>query len=145
MPLVNKDRPSKIILFSDVGLHVPSYGLIVRKDALDKKADALKKFVEVQQRSWEYIFSGHEQEAIDDIVAQRSGQRIDPVILLAQLKADMPYFVTPAIKGKPVGFQAESDWQSTIDTMQAVGIIKTPIKPADVYTNRFISDRYVIK
>ena len=144
LPLVAKERPAKMIFFSDVGLHVPSYGLIVRKDAIDKSADALGKLVQVQQRSWAYIFAGHEQEAIDAIVAQRPGQRIDPAILLAQLKADMPLFMTPATKGKPMGTQSDSDWQSTINAMQAIGLVKSPIKPADVFTNRFITDKYIL-
>jgi NitT/TauT family transport system substrate-binding protein len=144
LPLVNKERPAKMIFFSDVGLHVPSYGLIVRKDALEKSADALGRFVQVQQRSWAYIFAGHEQEAIDAIMAQRSGQRLDPAILLAQLKADMPLFTTPETKGKPLGTQSDSDWESTINTMQEIGLVKSPIKPADIFTNRLISDKYVL-
>ncbi len=145
LPVVNKAKPSKIILFSQYGLHIPGYGLLVRKDALEPKAAALRKFVEVQQRTWAYIFAGHEKEAVDAILAQRAGQRLDPEVLMGQLKADMPYFLTPAVKGKPLGTQAESDWQSTLASMQAVGVLKSPVKPADVYTNQFISDKYVLK
>jgi NitT/TauT family transport system substrate-binding protein len=145
LPLVSKDRPSKMILFSSVGLRVPSFGLIVRKDSLDKKAEALKKFVQVEQRAWIYIVAGHEQEAIDAIVAQRSGQRLDPAVLLAQLKAEMPYFTTAATKGKPTGYQAVSDWQSTIKTMQGAGVLKSSLDPSNMFTNRFISDQFVLK
>lgn len=141
MPLVQKGRPSSMLLFSAYGLHVPSYGLIVRKSAIDKKGDAFRKFVEVQQRTWTYILAGHEKEAVDAILAQRAGQRLDPNILLAQLKADEPYFTTPATKGKPFGMQAQSDWQSTLDAMRSAGILKAPVKPADVFTNQFISKR----
>jgi NitT/TauT family transport system substrate-binding protein len=130
-----------MLLFSAYGLHVPSYGLIVRKSAIDKKGDAFRKFVKVQQHTWTYILAGHEKEAVDAILAQRAGQRLDPAILLAQLKADEPYFMTPATKGKPFGTQAQSDWQSTLDAMQSAGILKAPIKPADVFTNQFISNR----
>src|SRR5436309_2706695 len=95
-PQVDVARPSRPIFFSDVGLLIPGYGLIVRKDTIDAKSDILKRFVEVQQKTWVYIFAGHEQEAIDAILAQRPGLRLDGAIMLAQLNDFMPLFETPA-------------------------------------------------
>jgi len=140
-PQVDNVRPSRPILFSDVGLLIPGYGLLVRKDAVEAKADILRRFVEVQQRTWVHIFAGHEQEAIDAIIAQRPGMRLDPGIMLAQLKGFMPLFETPATKGKPMGWQAETDWQNTIRLMHEVGMAKQQLSPADMYTNKFISDQ----
>jgi NitT/TauT family transport system substrate-binding protein len=138
-PQVDSSRPSHPIFYSDVGLLIPGYGLIVRKEVLDSKSDILKRFVEVQQKTWVYIFSGHEQEAIDAILVQRPGMRLDGKILLAQLKGFMPLFDTPATKGKPMGWQAETDWQNTLRVMREVGMAKTAMNPSDMYTNKFIS------
>jgi NitT/TauT family transport system substrate-binding protein len=139
-PQVDSSRPSHPIFYSDVGLLIPGYGLIVRKDAVDAKSDILKRFVEVQQKTWVYIFAGHEQEAVDAILAQRPGMRLDGIIMLAQLKGFMPLFDTPATKGKPMGWQAEADWQNTLRIMRDVGMAKEGMKPSDMYTNKFISD-----
>jgi NitT/TauT family transport system substrate-binding protein len=139
-PQVDNTRPSRPIFFSDVGLLIPGYGLIVRKDAVDAKSDILKRFVEVQQKTWVYIFAGHEQEAIDAILAQRPGMRLDGAIMLAQLKGFMPLFDTPATKGKPMGWQAETDWQNTLRLMREVGMTKQAMNVADMYTNKFISE-----
>jgi NitT/TauT family transport system substrate-binding protein len=140
-PQVDNVRPSRPILFSDVGLRIPGYGLLVRKDAVEAKADILRRFVEVQQKTLVHIFAGHEQEAIDAIMAQRPGMRLDPGIMLAQLKGFMPLFETPATKGKPMGWQAETDWQNTIRLMHEVGMAKQPLSSTDMYTNKFISDQ----
>jgi len=142
-PLVAKDRPSRSILFTDVGLQVPSYGLVVRKDELGTKADMIGKFVETQQKIWVYIFAGHQQEGVDAIMAQRAGLRLDPIVLAAQLKGYMALFDTAATKGKPTGWQAESDWQKTLEVMRSVGMVKPEIKPADIFTNQFIANGYV--
>jgi NitT/TauT family transport system substrate-binding protein len=138
-PQVDTLRPSRPIFFSDVGLLIPGYGLIVRKDAVDAKSDILRRFVEVQQKTWVHIFAGHEQEAVDAILAQRPGMRLDGAIMLAQLKGFMPLFDTPASKGKPMGWQAESDWQNTLRVMREVGMAKEAMNVADMYTNKFIS------
>jgi NitT/TauT family transport system substrate-binding protein len=140
-PQVDSIRPSHPIFFSDVGLLIPGYGLIVRKDAVSQKSDILKRFVEVQQKTWVYIFAGHQQEGIDAILAERPGMRLDGNMMLAQLKGFMPLFETPATKGKPMGWQAESDWQNTVRIMQEVGMAKQAINPAELYTNAFISDQ----
>jgi NitT/TauT family transport system substrate-binding protein len=140
-PQVDSSRPSHPIFYSDVGLLIPGYGLIVRKEAVDAKLDVLKRFVEVQQKTWVYIFAGHEQEAVDAILAQRPGMRLDGNIMLAQLKGFMPLFDTPATKGKSMGWQAESDWQNTLRVMREVGMAKEDIKPSGMYTNKFISDQ----
>jgi NitT/TauT family transport system substrate-binding protein len=140
-PQVDVARPSRPIFFSDVGLLIPGYGLIVRKDTLDAKSDLLKRFVEVQQRTWAYIFAGHEQEGIDAILAQRPGMRLDGAIMRAQLMGFMPLFETPATKGKPVGWQAETDWENTLRVMREVSMAKADMRPADMYTNKFISEQ----
>ena len=142
-PQVDTARPSRPIFYSDVGLLIPGYGLIVRKDAIEGRADILRRFVEVQQKTWVHIFAGHEQEGIDAILAQRPGMRLDGAIMLAQLKGFMPLFETPATKGKPMGWQAESDWQNTLRIMREVGMAKETMKSADMYTNKFISDQIV--
>jgi NitT/TauT family transport system substrate-binding protein len=137
-PIVADVRPSAGILFSDVGLRVPGYGLVVHKDAIDKRADYLAKVVAVQKRAWDYIFQGHEEEAVNAIVAQRAGLRLDRKVLLGQLKGYMPLFNTPATKGKPIGWQAEDDWRAALQTMQEVGMVKPGWKASTFYTNKFI-------
>jgi NitT/TauT family transport system substrate-binding protein len=67
--------------------------------------------------------------------------RLHGNMMLAQLKGFMPLFETPATKGKPMGWQAESDWQNTVRIMQEVGMAKQAINPAELYTNTFISDQ----
>jgi ubiquinone/menaquinone biosynthesis C-methylase UbiE len=37
--------------------------------------------------------------------------------MMGQLKMYMPLFATPATKGRPLGWQAESDWQEALKSM----------------------------
>jgi NitT/TauT family transport system substrate-binding protein len=137
-PIVAEVRPSSGILFSDVGLRVPGYGLVVHKDALDKRAEYFAKIVAVNKRAWDYIFQGHEEESVDAMLAQRAGLRLDRKVMLGQLKAYMPLFDTPATKGKPIGWQADEDWRAALKTMEEVGMIKPGWQASTFYTNKFI-------
>jgi NitT/TauT family transport system substrate-binding protein len=137
-PIVSETRPSGGLLFADVGLRIPGYGLVVQKDAIDKRGDVLAKVVAVNKRAWDYIFSGKEDEAIDAMLAQRAGLRLDRKVMMGQLKMYMPLFATPATKGRPLGWQAESDWQDALKSMEQASMIKPGWKSADFYTNKFI-------
>ena len=137
-PIVSETRPSGGILFADVGLRIPGYGLVVHKDAVGKRADMLAKVVAVNKRAWDYIFTGKEEEAVEAMLAQRAGLRLDRKVMLGQLKMYMPLFATPATKGRPLGWQAESDWQDALKSMEQAGMIKAGWKSEDFYTNKFI-------
>lgn len=138
LPIVEKTRPSRGISFSDVGLNVPGYGLLVRRGDIEAKSASLAKFVAVQQKTWDYIFAGHEEEAIDAMMANRAEMRLDRTVLLGQLKAYMPLFFTANTKGKPIGWQSDADWKNGLEAMEKAGLVKPGWKTEQFYTNRFI-------
>jgi len=138
LPIVNKIRPSAGILMSEAGLNVPGYGFVVRKGDVDTNAQALRQLIEVNQKAWRYILDGHEDEAIDAVMSQRESLRLDRNIIAGQLKAHIPFFDTPATKGKAIGWQAESDWDVALKTMGTVGMVNATVKPNDMFTNKLI-------
>lgn len=139
-PIVEDVRPSDGILFADVGLMVPGYGLLVHTNDLEGQADALQKLVMVQQRAWEYIFDGNEEEAADAIIAQRPDLRLDREVMLGQLKAYMPLFFTPNTEDSPFGWQSEDDWAEALGAMEDAGLVSAGWDAGDYFTNRFIGD-----
>jgi len=138
LPAVEKMRPSKAILFSDVGLTLPGYGLVVRKDTLEKRAAALAKVVEINQRAWNYIRQGHEEEAADAIVKQKASLKPDREAMLGQIKIYDTLLDSPATKGKPIGWQSEAEWDKAIEIMASAGVVKAGLKGKDVFTNQFV-------
>jgi len=138
-PFVKEKRPSEYLLFSDVGLTLPSMGLIATEEMIQTKADALRSFVEISLRAWKYIFEeGHEKEGVEAVIAARPQAKLNLDLNLAQLEAYRPFLYTPATKGKPLGWQAEEDWRSTIALLVEIGLIKAGAKPSDYYTNQFV-------
>lgn len=140
-PIVEAARPSEGILFSDVGLRVPGYGLLVLRDRLEAMPEQLASFVEVQERAWNYIFDGHEEEAVDAILSQRPDMRLDREVMLGQLKAYMPLFATPNTEGKPIGWQSSQDWSEALEAMENAELVSAGWKVDDYFTNRFISEQ----
>ena len=64
--------------------------------------------------------------------------RLDPAILLNQIKLTLDYFDTSATKGKPIGWQAKEDWEAALKSMEAAGVVNAGWNVADYYTNTLV-------
>jgi NitT/TauT family transport system substrate-binding protein len=101
----------------------------------------LRKVVKVQIDTWEYIMKGNGDEAVQAIVKQRSGMKLDPEALKGQLEQNLALFNTEATKGRRIGWQAREDWAAALKSMKEAGAISGNLKPEDHFTNAFIPDR----
>ena len=138
LPIAEAGRPSKAILAEDAGIVFPSYGLIATEKTLADRKAALARLVEVQQKAWAYLRDGHIDEGVAAIVAQRPDAKLDKKALAEQIRLSVDFMDTPATKGKPIGWQADSDWVAALKSMEAAGGIKAGWKTSDFYTNEFI-------
>ncbi len=138
LPIIETARPSKAVLMADAGIAFPSYGLIVRRDTLADKGDALRRLVAVQVRAWQYIYDGHVDEAVAAIIAQRPGMKLNPDVLKGQIELYKDFIETEASAGKPFGVQTEEDWAKALADMEAAGIVAPGRKPADYFTNDIV-------
>ncbi|MBV7483384.1 ABC transporter substrate-binding protein [Bordetella sp. BOR01] len=140
MPMVGKARPATALLLADSGISFPSYGLVATPDTLKQKGDALRKFVQVQVKAWQYIYDGHIEEAVKAVLAQRPNANLNADVLRGQLEAYRPFFDSPTVKNAPFGQQYDSDWAAAIHSMESAGMIKSGRKPSDFYTNALLSN-----
>jgi NitT/TauT family transport system substrate-binding protein len=138
-PMIEDKRASRTIPYSVVGMRVPSFGLTVRKSDITARKDMLAKLVSVMNRSWDYVQQDHVDEAIDAIIAGRPNEKLDRTVMKNQLLGYLKLLNTPATQGKPTGWQAASDWQEAVASLQSAGLIKTALPPEDYFTNQFIA------
>jgi NitT/TauT family transport system substrate-binding protein len=137
-PAADRQRPSDGILLASVGLNIPSYGLVVANRTLETREDALRRFVPVVTKAWDYIYKDKINEGVDAIVKQRPNEKLDVEILRQQIIEYRPFFFTEATKGKPFGWQSDVDWKNTIDVLEKTKSIPAGSKPSDYYTNKFV-------
>jgi NitT/TauT family transport system substrate-binding protein len=137
LPIADGSRPSKCLLASDAGITFPSYGLVAREDTIASKGPALHRLIEVEQRAWAQLRKSPE-DGVKAMLAERPDARLDPVILLNQIKLTLDYFDTPATKGKPIGWQAKEDWEAALKSMQDAGVVNAGWNVSDYYTNALV-------
>jgi NitT/TauT family transport system substrate-binding protein len=140
LPMVKKARAASALLLADSGISFPSYGLVTTPAALASKRDALRKLVQIQVKTWKYIYDGHVDEAVQAILHARPNARLDPEVLKGQIEAYRPFFDSPSDKSLPMGVQSDADWSAAIKSMQQTGLIKPGHKPSDYYTNALLAN-----
>jgi NitT/TauT family transport system substrate-binding protein len=138
LPIVAANRPADAILFADYGLEFPSFGLFATEDRIKQRGAALGKFADIVAGAWRYIYEGHEDEAVQAIVAARPQARLDPKILRGQIDALKPFFSTKAAEGKPIGWMAEADWAAAVKTLASAKLIKGDAPAGDFFTNALL-------
>lgn len=139
IPPAQAVRPSRAILASDAGVNFPSYGLIASDKTVATRGEALTALVKTQQRAWQYLKEGHADEGADAMIQLRPNAKLNKAILVRQIQLTLDTFTTPATAGKPVGWQAEADWQAALQTMKQANALTSDVSLSDIYTNQFVS------
>lgn len=135
LPIVEKTRPSTSVRLADYGINFPSYGLIATEETIAKRKDALAKLAKVQIETWEYIWNGHEDEAVDALIRARSHIKLDRDVVRGQLEINRDLFDTENTKGHRIGWQSAKDWELALRDIKAAGAIASYTKPEDYFTN----------
>ena len=125
VPIVAKTRPSEGIPFADYGLNMPSFGLFASEGKIASRREAISKFASIVAGAWQYIYSGHEDEAVDAIIAQRPQAKLDKIILRGQIDALRNFFQTPASAGQPIGVPVAANWTIAVRSLTNVGLLKS--------------------
>ncbi|NDZ17908.1 hypothetical protein C7T35_08935 [Variovorax sp. WS11] len=133
LPVVSQTRPSDAIRFADYNLNMPSFGLFASEAKLASRREAIAKFASVVAGAWQYVYNGHEDEAVDAIVAQRPQAKLDKKVLRGQIDALRGFFQLPATAGQPLGAPVAADWAVAVKTLGDAGLLKSIKDGNDFY------------
>lgn len=136
-PVAAGPRPSKAINAEDAGVAFPSYGLIATEATIRTRGPALQRLVQTQQRAWEHLKTNPD-DGVEAMVRQRPDARLNRDVIREQIRLTIEFFDTPATRGRPIGWQAESDWQASLRALEAAGAIRAGWNAQNYFTNDFI-------
>jgi NitT/TauT family transport system substrate-binding protein len=125
--------------YADAGISLPSHGIVVSLKTIDGKPDLVRHFVAASAEAW-LDAQQTPDDAIAAMVAANPLLREKMPLLKDTLVDSFRYLETPAIKGKPFGWQSPEQWAKAEGTL--VHYVKMP-KPASVdlfFTNAFIGN-----
>jgi NitT/TauT family transport system substrate-binding protein len=127
--------------FSPAGLSFAKNGAntvgltILSQDAtIASKPDLVRRFIAATQKSWAAAQKDPDA-AINALLKAKPG--LDFESQKNQLVADLPNLYSPATEGKPIGWGALSDWESTERLLKQYGNLETDKPASAFFTNDY--------
>jgi NitT/TauT family transport system substrate-binding protein len=128
-------KEARLLWFADSGVNIVSNGIIAHNDLIKSDPDLLHKFVPASIKGFLY-----ERQHIDEAVAvvKKYSPTSNPAIIKRSFEVSWKTWVTPSTKGKPLGWESDEDWASTIEVLKHYGGVTAPLTTGEVYTNDFV-------
>ena len=126
---------ARILWYADCGVNVVSNGIIVHNDLIKDDPELIRAFVAPTIQGFLYGRQ-HPDEAAE--IVKKYSEATDVRITKREQELSWNTWVTPATRGKPLGWMAETDWESTVAVLKRYGGVTTPLDPKQLYTNDFV-------
>ena len=110
------------IIWADYGFNAYAHSYIANEDFMKSNPEALKKFLKVSYRAWQYTLNNI-PEAIN-ILSKYHPINTDDFI--ANLTAVREFFKTDRYKNNGIGYIDPSRMQDTINTVKEKGLAMNP-------------------
>jgi NitT/TauT family transport system substrate-binding protein len=121
------------IIWADYGFNAYAHSYIANEDFIKNNPEALRKFLKVSYRAWQYTL-GHIPEAIDILSKYQPINRDD---FIDNLTAVREFFKTDRYKNNGIGYIDQARMLDTINTVREKGVdIKED--PSYFYTSAFL-------
>jgi NitT/TauT family transport system substrate-binding protein len=136
LPQIEKRAGVKfnVIKVTDFGLNVLGSSMYVSNAFAEQKPDTVRKLLRATARGYRDAMADPKEAAA--IMAKQMAVPEQPDVLDRQVEATM--ITTNAPAEKPIGWQAEADWQATLNLLKETGGI-TDVKPLSSYfTNEYL-------
>jgi NitT/TauT family transport system substrate-binding protein len=109
--------PTDVFRFADYGLDFLGYGLLATETTIAERPEALGKFASIIAGAWNYVFGGHEDEAVETIIAARPQARLKPAVLRGQIEELRKYFFFAGSTETPALAVTEANWASMLKVL----------------------------
>ncbi len=134
-PLIQEQRPSNAILWSDSGFAMPDYCIMVSREKLEKDPQLISRFLRA-------TYAGSAEAAKRPQEAADAALALNPLLKKTttqrqwQLMAEM--FYSDETKDCPHGWHSPKDWAKALETLQKYGGLEGAISDQSrFYTNQF--------
>jgi NitT/TauT family transport system substrate-binding protein len=117
-----------VIKVTDFGLSVLGSSMYVSNAFAEQNPETVKKLLRATAKGYRDAMANPKEAA--NIMAKHMVVAEQSDVLEAQVEATVVSTNAPA--GKPIGWQADADWQATLNLLKETGGI-TDIKPLNAY------------
>jgi NitT/TauT family transport system substrate-binding protein len=136
LPLMEKSMGVKfnVLRVSDYGLNLPGASFFVNLSYAGAKPETLRKLLRATARG--YVEADKNRKEAAEIMNRRLTLKAQPDVMDAQVKSTMDS--TNTVPGRPVGWQDETYWKTSLDLLKSADAIKQVRELPAYFTNDFL-------
>jgi NitT/TauT family transport system substrate-binding protein len=132
------DAPAPVIFnYADYGVYQPGYSIVAHKDTIRDNPDLVKRFVRATIKAARAA-SENPDECIVSLVNWAGEAAVEAKQARQVLDVTLSILISPNNKEKKLGLNVEADWESALNLFKEYKDLKTDMKAADFFTNKFI-------
>jgi NitT/TauT family transport system substrate-binding protein len=134
-PLYAKSGPVRFLRFRDNGVPTLGWGIVVKRETLEKRRALVKSFVEATMAGFDEAFADPKAyyETVSSMVRKYTQDEETDVFAMKAFQRH-----TPNTEGKPDGWMAVEDFQNSIDILTKYSGLKDAPDPSSLFTNEFV-------
>jgi NitT/TauT family transport system substrate-binding protein len=132
---IRAKKEARIFWYADCGVDAVSNGIVVHNDMLKQDPELIRSFVRASIKGFLYTRQ-HPDEAA--AITKKFSEAVVPEIARRELEMSWEAWVTPNTAGKPLGWMADKDWDSTVQVLKQYGGVSTPLEASVLFTNEFV-------
>jgi NitT/TauT family transport system substrate-binding protein len=131
-----KGKEGLAVQYADHGVNLLGTGYIANRKFLQEKPDVVRRFVAASLKGLDYTFKNLDESMGIFLKATQSTEMQE--VYKDIMTVWRTSFHTKSTEGKPIGWQSEKDWESSLEILEKFGGL-TGRKPAGEYfTNDFL-------
>jgi NitT/TauT family transport system substrate-binding protein len=121
--------------FAKNGANTVGLTILTQDATIASKSDLVRRFIAATQKAWTAARQDPDA-AINALLKAKPGPDFESQ--KNQLVADLPNLYSPATEGKPIGWGALSDWESTEKLLKQYGNLETEKPASAFFTNDYL-------
>ncbi len=133
--LTNKGFEVRAMHFADWEFNTVANGIIINTETEKKNPALIRRFLSAITKGIE--FAKANPDATVAYMAERFPHK-NAKVLRRELEWTFGLLATKATKGRPLGWQAKSDWARTESVLEKNDLIKQTMPISDYYTNAYV-------
>jgi NitT/TauT family transport system substrate-binding protein len=133
-PLVQAQRPSTELLWSQSGLSVPDYGFVAHRDTVAERPEIVRSFLRATLKGIEDAMEDPDA-AIDALVANHPEVNADDA--RTQMTNFFEFYCPLDFEGQPYGMHKPEDWEEGVEALREYTDVSDDIPASEFYTNEF--------
>lgn len=126
-----------VLEFYNYGFKMIGDGIVVNQKLLRSTPNLIPRFLKATVKAWQYAMKNPD-EAVQSLIKHFPMLKGKEKMTRSQLLISFNYFDSDTTRGKPFGWMAKEDWDTTQALQLKFGEIEKAVPVDTYYTNKFV-------